>query len=566
MKKLIILLSFIVISFVGCGPEDTTEQSEYYCASNDDCAFPYECNLEINRCYDPKTGEIIDDPDEGDTGDTGNTGNTGDSGNTGNTGDSGNTGTDPYKDDPCYERDKDADNDGYNNSMECPMFPCRDSDADGTPDCLDKDSDEDGVADAVEKENGSNPYNPDTDSDGLTDFQETQYGTDPTKKDSDGDGYDDLAEIAYGTDPLSSSDTIPEDVFYVILPYKPQLELTETLNFQTDIQQADIAILVDLSGSMDGEHNNLKQGINNVIINGVKNQIPNTGFGLVKFGTLQDMPYFIQQNITTDITEIQNAVNTISDCGGSDEYHTLALWRTANGLPYNANVDGYNLGIIGSACPGETYGGMCFRPGSLPIFIMASDEAFTDDDYSSSGDPVIHKPEAIAAMNAINAKFIGIDSGSSTDDFNTVSEGTGSKDGSGAYFNYKISSDGSGMSDQIVLAVLDLVQHVQINVSTRKEHVDGSCDGHDSIDFIKTITPVEAIPPENVGSIDPTTFIDVLPGTQVVFDVVFENSFCQPAKDQTPIFKARIDVYGDETTLLDSRDVLIIVPSGIMEK
>lgn len=551
-------MCFSLFFVAGCGSEAPEDGDEKQCESNSDCPFPYECNLETNRCVDPKTGEEM-----GDTGNTGNTGNTGDTGNTGNTGDTAN---DPNKDHPCYERNGDTDKDGYPNSQECPSFPCRDTDGDGTADCLDSDSDDDGVPDVEEKEHGSNPYNADSDSDGLTDFQETQYGTDPMKKDTDGDGFDDLAEIAYGTDPTSATDVIPEDVFYVILPYKPQIELTETLNFRTDIQQADIAILVDLSGSMDGEHNNLKQGINNVIIEGVKAEIPNTGFGLVKFGTLSDTPYFIQQNITLDIAEIQAAVNTINDCKGADEYHTLALWRTANGFPYNAKVDGYNLGIFGSACPGETYGGMCFRPGSLPIFIMASDEYFTDNDYSSSGDPVIHKPEAIEAMNNINAKFIGIDSGSSTDDFNAISEGTGSKDSTGNYFNYKISSNGSGMSDQIVQAVLNLVQHVQIDVSTIKEHVDGDCSGYQSIDFIKSISPVEAIPPENVESIDATTFIKVLPGTQVVFDVIFENSFCKPEKNQMPIFKARIDVYGNETTILDSRDVLIIVPSGIMEK
>lgn len=552
MKNLLTLLCFSLFFLVGCSSETPEDGDKKQCESNDDCQIPYECNLETNRCVDPKTGEEMGD-----------TGNNGDTGNTGNTGDTSN---DPNKDHPCYERDGDADEDGYPNSMECPTFPCRDTDGDGTPDCLDLDSDDDGVPDAKEKELGSNPYNADSDGDGLTDFQEMQYGTDPMKKDTDGDGFDDLAEIAYGTDPNDSSDFIPEDVFYVILPYRPQLELTEALNFHTDIQQADIAILVDLSGSMGGEHSNLKQGINNVIITGVKTQIPNTGFGLVKFGTLSDMPYFIQQNITLDIDEIQTAVNTISECKGADEYHTLALWRTANGMPYNAVVNGNNLGVFGSNCPGETYGGMCFRPGSLPIFIMASDESFTDNNYSSSGDPVIHKPEAIEAMNNINAKFIGIDSGSSTDDFNAISEGTGSKDGAGNYFNYKISSNGTGMSDQIVEAVLNLVQHVQINVSTRKEHLDGDCAGYQSVDFIKTISPVEAIPPENVESIDATTFIKVLPGTQVVFDVVFENSFCKPEKDQTLVFKSRIDVYGDETTILDSRDVLIIVPSGITEK
>ncbi|HQN73799.1 MAG TPA: hypothetical protein PLB16_10330, partial [bacterium] len=556
MKKLVsafLFVSFFVI-FSACGSDDEEEKKQ--CIADSDCPFPYKCDLEIFRCKHPETGELLDDGNE--SGDSGNSGNSGDSGNTGNTGNSGNSSNDPNKDDPCFDRNADADGDGVPNNVECPFFPCSDSDGDGKPNCLDLDSDDDGISDADEKTNGTNPYNSDTDSDGLTDYQESQYGTNPKMKDSDSDGFDDLAEIAYGTDPNNNADKIPEDVFYVVLPYKPGFETKKQLDFSTDIQQADIAILVDLSGSMSGEHSNLKQGINNVIITGVKAQIPNTGFGLVKFGTLQDQPYFIQQHITLDTAEIQNAVNTIATCDGSDEYHTFALWRTATGFPYNANIDGYNLGIFGSSCTGESYGGMCFRPGSLPIFIMASDEKFTDGDYSSkSGDPVIHKAEAITAMNNINAKFIGINSGSSLNDFNEISEGTGSKDSLGGYFNYTIDSDGSGMSDQIVLAVLNLVSHVQINVSTRKEHLAGECESNESIDFIKKITPVSATPPENIEGFDETTFIKVLPGTTVTFDIDFENNFCKPAKNQMPVFTARIDVYGDETSLLDSRDVLI---------
>lgn len=562
MKKLIFLSLYVCfLTILSCGSSD--EEVKKQCLTDGDCPFPYKCDLEIFRCIHPDTGEILDDGS--DTGNSGNSGNSGDSADTG--GDTGDTSNDPNKDDPCFDRNGDADGDGILNSVECPYFPCADSDGDGKANCLDLDSDDDGISDENEKKNSTNPYNSDTDGDGLTDYQESQYGTNPNKKDSDSDGYDDLAEIAYGTDPNSASDKIPEDVFYVILPYKPGFQINRQLDFSTDIQQADIAILVDLSGSMSGEHSNLKQGINNVIITGVKAQIPNTGFGLVKFGTLQDQPYFIQQHITLDTAEIQNAVNTISTCDGSDEYHTFALWRTATGFPYNANIDGYNLGIFGSSCTGESYGGMCFRPGSLPIFIMASDEKFTDGDYSSkSGDSVIHKADAITAMNNINAKFIGIDSGSSLNDFNEISEGTGSKDSLGGYFNYTIDSDGSGMSDQIVLAVLNLVSHVRMNVSTRKEHLSGSCESKESIDFIKAVSPASAAPPENVESFDETTFIKVLPGTTVTFDIDFENDFCKPAKDQMPVFTARIDVYGDETSLLDSRDVLIIVPSGIMEK
>jgi hypothetical protein len=567
MKKLILAVLFVsfFVLFTSCGPEE--EQAKKQCIADSDCPFPYKCDLEIFRCKHPETGELLDDGNE-----SGDSGNSGESGNTGDTGNSGNSSDDPNKDDPCYNRNADADGDGYPNSFECPFFPCSDTDGDGKANCLDLDSDDDGVSDADEKTNGTNPYNSDTDSDGLTDYQESQYGTNPKMKDSDSDGFDDLAEIAYGTDPNNNADKIPEDVFYVVLPYKPGFETKKQLNFSTDIQQADIAILVDLSGSMGDEHDNLKQGINNVIVTGVKAQIPNTGFGLVKFGTLEDQPYFIQQHITLDTTEIQNAVNTISSCGGADEYHTLALWRTATGIPYNATIDGaldgtVNLNIFGSSCTGESYGGMCFRPGSLPIFIMATDEEFTDNDYNSiGGDPVMHSSDAITAMNNIGAKFIGIDSGKSMNDFNTISEGTGSKDSAGLYFNYTISSNGTGLSDQIVSAVLNLVSHVRMNVSTRKEHLAGECESKESIDFIKKITPVSATPPENVEGVDETTFIKVLPGTTVTFDIDFENDFCKPAKNQMPVFTARIDVYGDETSLLDSRDVLIIVPSGVMEK
>ncbi len=554
---LTVILFFALFSFISCSTEDQEEAKQ--CQTSMDCPYPYTCDQTTFKCVDPNTGEELGDDDAGDTGNTGNTG---------NTGDSGNTGEDPNKDDPCFDRNGDADKDGYLNSTECPFFPCADSDGDGIANCLDKDSDDDGVSDSDEKAAQTNPYNPDTDGDGLTDFQESQYGTNPKAKDSDGDGFDDLAEIAYGTDPNNNADKIPDDVFYVILPYKPGITANRPLDFKTDIQQADIAILVDLSGSMSGEHSNLKNGINSVIVSGVKAQIPNTGFGLVKFGTLEDQPYFIQQNITLDTTEIQNAVNTITSCNGSLEYHTFALWRTATGFPYNSTVEGYNLGIFGSVCSGESYGGMCFRPGSLPIFIMASDESFFSDGMftSSGGDPVIYTADAITAMNNINAKFIGINSGDSLNDFNAVSEGTGSKDSSGNYFNYTISDDGSGMSDQIVTAVLELVNHVQMNVSTRKEPVDGTCNSFESVDFIKALIPLSADPAENIEGMDTTTFLKVLPGTKVTFSIDFENDFCQPEKNKTLVFKARIDVYGDETSLLDSRDVLIIVPSGSMEK
>ncbi|MGC4120051.1 MAG: hypothetical protein QM765_36825 [Myxococcales bacterium] len=75
----------------------------------------------------------------------------------------------------------------------------RDSDDDGTPDCLDPDSDNDGIADSVEVGDQSTHTPPaDTDGDGTADYLDS---------DSDDDGVSDAIESAAGTNPrLADSD------------------------------------------------------------------------------------------------------------------------------------------------------------------------------------------------------------------------------------------------------------------------------------------------------------------------------------------------------------------------
>jgi len=160
----------------------------------------------------------------------------------------------------------DDDDDGIPNHLE----GCGDKDGDGFPNYLDHDSDGDGFLDSLEA--GENPTSPqdsdedgipdfldkDSDNDGLPDAQEANYGTDPTKKDTDGDGTDDLAEIVYaeengsdpgeqGTDPTKK---VPDGMFYVVLPYMAKEPAQRTLSFSTNIDAADVLIVLDNSGSM----------------------------------------------------------------------------------------------------------------------------------------------------------------------------------------------------------------------------------------------------------------------------------------------------------------------------
>jgi len=352
------------------------------------------------------------------------------------------------------------------------------------------------------------------------------------------------------------------------LPYNEPIQ-NKNLIFSTNIAKADILFLIDLSGSMKEEHNNLKTGIKNVIINGVKAKIPDVGFGLVKFGTIEDHVYELTQKITTDENKIKTAIDSISACGGSEEYHTNALHEAATGAERHEKLtekhwfgdDHYYVNIAKVSCSAGRFGATCFRDGALPIFIMASDEAFGSGEYhfeKHSGDASITVQNAIDAMNGITAKFIGIDSGSSSTSFNTISVGTKSVDGSSNPFNYTISSDGSGMSNKIVDAVIALTNNIKIDLSTHTKSIANSYGVPDTTKFTKKITPISAEPVSG-ATISGNIFTKVNPGTKVTFKIDFQNDFYENTDNASKLFKAEINVLGDGA-FLDKRNVYIIVP------
>jgi hypothetical protein len=490
----------------------------------------------------------------------------------------GDTETDTGSDTDTLDPDGDEDGDGIPNDVEGDG----DKDDDGVPNYEDEDSDGDGVPDADEA--GDDPEHPvdsdsdgspdyldlDSDNDGLPDSEEATLGTDPTDQDSDDDGVMDIVEVAYGSDPNDGADFPPPEVFFVILPFEaPEHELRD-LTFGTDITYADVLITVDLSVSMGEEHTELAAGINSVIVDGITAAMPESWFGLVEFGTFSDQPYEVTQPMTADAAAVQTAVEAIGQCTGSDETHAETLYQAATGEGFAGEycnqwetdcVDWITVDIPAASCPSETVGGACFRDEAMPIFIMASDEDFIDAgglDWST-GDPH-SRDDAIDAMNAIGAKFIGIDSGGGalTADYNAVSAGTGSYDSAFQPFNFEIASDGTGLNDGVVDAVIELTENVPLDVTTLSESVDNP-HGVDTTEFIEAVTPDSADPPEQIDSMDTTTFYGVHPGTSVTFEVDFYNDVFEPETAEATMFEATIYVIG-ESTQLDSREVYVIVP------
>ena len=116
---------------------------------------------------------------------------------------------------------------------------------DGGPDAG-PDSDNDGLPDGDEPTYGTDPNNPDTDGDGLSDGDEVMRGTDPTMRDSDGDGVPDGDEVFLGTDPTVMDTACADTSAEASLVSVP----------------VDIIIIIDSSGSMNGEIEAVERNIN----------------------------------------------------------------------------------------------------------------------------------------------------------------------------------------------------------------------------------------------------------------------------------------------------------------
>jgi hypothetical protein len=507
---------------------------------------------------------------------------------------------------------RDADGDGIADAAE----GTGDVDGDGTPNHVDADSDGDGLTDA-EEARSSRPCVPgdtdgdgtpdfldlDSDDDGLSDEDELAYGTNPLEEDTDGDSVTDLGEVRGSmTDPTDPSDTIREGDFFVVLPYMEGPE-HRNLRFGTDIQIADVFFLVDMTGSMQGERTNLIRGLVDTIVPGLEEAIPDVQLGAGGFddypyrsyGGNRDQPFYLLRNVApaaedrgqwslsagpmtcpsdsarNDVGELMGMPNGRWDIldaleglpchGGGDgpESYVPALWATATG-------DGLSWpggNVPGTSCSAGT-GYPCFRPGALPIVLLFGDATFHNGPGGSNSYSfdAPEYDETVTALNDIGARVLGITSGT-TGDYEQLATDTGAVRGDGSPLVFSISGDGTGLDTTVVDAVAELTNGTPQDVGTRTENVAGNPDDFDATRFIKRITPVEGYLPDGTAGgyarKTDTIFESVIPGTEVEFEVTFDNDVREPASE-AQIFRARIIVTGNRVTDLDERNAYIVVP------
>lgn len=364
---------------------------------------------------------------------------------------------------PCIEGgcgvvDKTDDDDDTISNFHESKGALLDTDKDGTPDSLDKDSDGDGLLDRdeagdfnvvtppIDSDGDTKPDFQDTDSDndGLTDKDErAKYKTSPVLKDTDGDGYTDAEEVAAGTDPLdpkSNPGTIGG--FSFDLPYKG-LPRTQELTFNPRIKRADVAFVVDTTGSMSGSITGIRTQLSKIATD-LKTKIPDTAFGVMDhkdfplnpYGDVGDFPARLRQRITTVLSDAQSGVNALAASGGRDipESQIEALFQTATGAGirspagaiWTAKFDP-KAGFSDAKGHGDI-GGMGFRKDSAPILVLVTDavmhhapgdteapsasgglESYTAMSFGTAPDQMPKTvKDTLVALNAISAKVIGV--------------------------------------------------------------------------------------------------------------------------------------------------------------
>lgn len=488
-------------------------------------------------------------------------------------------------------RDLDSDGDGIPDAIEAgdsdPQTPPRDSDGDGTPDYLDLDSDNDFVSDGEEDPNGN----------GVVDPGESS----PLLGDTDGDGTPDLIERVAGSDPNDPSVTIPPGDFYFVLPYQGPGK-DGPLDFTTTVKQADVFFSIDTTGSFGQEIAAIQSSLEQTIVPGVTAVIPNAAFGVGRFedlpiepfGLASDRPFELLQPITTNVSLISAGLALLPPAaGGLDTpesgYEALFQWASGVGMPA--------FGYAPFAPPG--IGGVGFRKDSLPFIVHITDaRSHEASDYAALAAGAHSRDQAVAALGAIGARVIGIDSLENTgtaDDPRAQLEdlafatkavippdtatgkcltGVAGAPRDPVLVNnvplcpvvFDVLPDGTGLGPLIVDAVAQLATLGVLDISTKTvgqpEGINGELitPGHDTASFIKSVTPV---PPPPAGSmIVGDVFQGVTPGSTVTFDVQGFNDF-QPPTAVDQLFKADIQVLGDAVTVLDVRNVYIIVPRAI---
>ncbi|MBK7398093.1 MAG: hypothetical protein IPJ34_17795 [Myxococcales bacterium] len=210
--------------------------------------------------------------------------------------------------------------------------------------------------------------------------------------------------------------------FFFLVPYKgaPSPD-KDVLKFGTNIKQVDVAFAMDTTGSMGGQVAGLKASLSSTIFPGLTKAIPSVGLSVAylddyptgSYGSPTcgkalpgDLPVGILQVITTDLKKAQDGANKLETHCGADgpESQIPAMQHilTGEALPWPG-------GSVAKHTPAAgTTGGVDFRPGALPVIALITDVSWHDAASSPYSFAAPNMTTLKAAFAKANARFVDL--------------------------------------------------------------------------------------------------------------------------------------------------------------
>ncbi len=264
--------------------------------------------------------------------------------------------------------------------------------------------------------------------------------------DQDEDGVADALENALGSDSLDPDDR-PDEEVTILVPFgEPPIPESVEATATAGVARADVAILLDTTGSMLGTTSRIQPALNG-LVTALAGEVDDIAFGAAGYGDFPyydgrnshyDVPFYVVHRIMTAVTEAGRASlfdafgfrNIIDGLGpwfsvmrGGDEpeqgWEALRQLATGVGIAYpDANgvptaVPPFDPATAHPVTPppGETVGtngGLGFRDDSLPIVLMITDTTHHDGGDAGTTPVTATQAVAVAELDAIGARVVGL--------------------------------------------------------------------------------------------------------------------------------------------------------------
>ena len=180
--------------------------------------------------------------------------------------------------------------------------------------------------------------------------------------------------------------------------------------------------------------------------------------------------------------------------------------------------------------------------------------------------------ETVSEMRKIGAKFIGIDTGFDEENpgqktnfaktsFDMIGQQTNSyyKFNNYLYFNFHTDNEtGEGIGGLVADAITSLIRDIDMDVTVVGESNE-FCNQYSASKFLSSVGAISASPVNGVSGLTANSFMTVTPGTQLKFNVYFENNFCENGSDTPMIFEVQLTARGN-LSYLSSQQIYIVVP------